>query len=277
MYLPPDFHFSQNNLQDFVDCPRRFELKYIMKLEWPALKSEPVIEQEYRMRQGQIFHQMIHQYFLNIPVPKITRFADEYNLSIWWSNFLKFCPVFPLPAQKLPEHTISIPFQNYRLTAKYDLLVVEANLRTIILDWKTSSKIPRRNFLQQRLQTRIYPFIIAETSVFENNSLFSFQPQQIQMVYWFAEKPSKPEIFEYNDTTHSNNKLYLSNLIQNIIDLPEGGFPMTTNEVNCKYCNYRSLCQRGISAGLIHDAEDDETLAEKPFSLDFESIEEIEF
>ena len=44
MRLKPGFHFSQNNLQDFVDCPRRFELLHVLHLPWPAIQSEPVLE-----------------------------------------------------------------------------------------------------------------------------------------------------------------------------------------------------------------------------------------
>ena len=32
-----DFIFSAHNLQDYLDCPRRFELKYILKQPWPAI------------------------------------------------------------------------------------------------------------------------------------------------------------------------------------------------------------------------------------------------
>ena len=39
--LPDDFHFSQGSLQDYVDCQRRFQLRYLMKLAWPAVDAEP--------------------------------------------------------------------------------------------------------------------------------------------------------------------------------------------------------------------------------------------
>ena len=42
--LPADFHFSQGSLQDYVDCPRRFQLRYMMKLAWPAVEAEPAVE-----------------------------------------------------------------------------------------------------------------------------------------------------------------------------------------------------------------------------------------
>ncbi|MCZ7553427.1 MAG: PD-(D/E)XK nuclease family protein [Anaerolineales bacterium] len=39
--LPEGFHFSQTNLQDYRECPRRFKLRYMLGLAWPAIESEP--------------------------------------------------------------------------------------------------------------------------------------------------------------------------------------------------------------------------------------------
>ena len=38
--LPPDFHFSQRSLQDYVDCRRRFQLRYLQHLAWPAVEAK---------------------------------------------------------------------------------------------------------------------------------------------------------------------------------------------------------------------------------------------
>ncbi len=40
MALPSDFQFSQSSLQDYVDCPWRFYLRYIRQLAWPAIVAE---------------------------------------------------------------------------------------------------------------------------------------------------------------------------------------------------------------------------------------------
>ncbi len=61
MPLSKDFIFSANNLQDYLDCPRRFELKHIHKLSWPAIISQPVREMEYKIRMGNRFHQLAYQ------------------------------------------------------------------------------------------------------------------------------------------------------------------------------------------------------------------------
>jgi len=39
MSLPTGFRFSQASLQDYVDCPQRFQLRYLAALQWPAVEA----------------------------------------------------------------------------------------------------------------------------------------------------------------------------------------------------------------------------------------------
>ena len=57
--LPVPFTFSQSSLQDYRDCERRFYLRYIEQLAWPAVDSEPVLENERRKAAGEIFHRLV--------------------------------------------------------------------------------------------------------------------------------------------------------------------------------------------------------------------------
>jgi hypothetical protein len=61
MTLPEGFQFSQASLQDYVDCPRRFQLRYLVNLDWPAVEAEPVLKHERHMERAGLFHQMVHQ------------------------------------------------------------------------------------------------------------------------------------------------------------------------------------------------------------------------
>ncbi|PJF28501.1 MAG: PD-(D/E)XK nuclease family protein, partial [Phototrophicales bacterium] len=54
--LPPNFQFSQSNLQDYIDCPRRFELRHIQHLHYPSIESEPQLDREAHQRRGVAFH-----------------------------------------------------------------------------------------------------------------------------------------------------------------------------------------------------------------------------
>ena len=88
--LSPSFTFSQSSIQDYFDCPRRFQLRYIEHLAWPAVETEPVLENERRQQEGQLFHRMVQQHLVGLPVEKLTRLANSPDISRWWENYLNY-------------------------------------------------------------------------------------------------------------------------------------------------------------------------------------------
>lgn len=277
MSLNPDFHFSQNNLQDYVDCPRRFELRHIQHLEWPALQSEPVLLQEQLMVQGRQFHKMVQQIMVGLPVETLIENVDSANLAQWWDNFMQSNPLIALPGKRYVEHYLSCPLAGYRLTAQYDLLAVEPGKRAVILDWKTSSRKPRREFLKSRLQTRVYRYMLVEAGKQLNDNQ-PLLPEQVEMTYWFAEFPGEPEHFLYDQKQFYEDRKFLTDLVVEIAHHESGQFILTPDEKKCLYCSYRSLCNRGEKAGNWADLEEEpETTRPLTVDLNFEQIGEVEF
>jgi hypothetical protein len=88
MKLPDGFQFSQGSLQDFVDCRRRFRLRYLDRLAWPALQTEPALDNERHMHLGLLFHHMVHQHLIGIPVSNLAKMIHDEQLERWWLNFL---------------------------------------------------------------------------------------------------------------------------------------------------------------------------------------------
>ena len=276
MKIPANFTFSQNNLQDFADCPRRFELRYLEKLDWPALRPEPALELERHLLLGERFHRMVQQHQIGLPAEQITTLASEPELAEWWQAYLTFAPP-GLPERRLAEYTLAAPFGDYRLVAKYDLLAIQAGERAVILDWKTSLKKPRRSTLQNRLQTRLYPFLLVEAGTTLNGGI-PLQPEQIEMIYWFTADPKNPEHFVYSTAQHEDDRSYLQSLIAEVEACSTTIFPLTTDLRACRFCNYRSLCERGEQAAeLDEDFDEGEDAAAGVFDLDFEQIGEIAF
>jgi predicted RecB family nuclease len=274
MILPSSFHFSQNNLQDYVDCPRRFELRYIQKLRWPALATEPVLEQERRMEMGKQFHLLVQQDILGISRPVLTEQAENQGLETWWSHYLDRDPLASLPPKRMAEYLLSAPLAGFRLLAQYDLIAVDPGNAAVIVDWKTSQRKTQRSILQKRLQTRIYPFLLVESGayLFENQKIL---PEQIKMIYWFTEFPGEPEVFNYDSKRYAEDRSYLTSLVSEISSRSAGQFGLTSDERKCNYCVYRSLCERGGRAGNIQDSEEDEDLSPvSGINLDFEQIGE---
>lgn len=274
--LPDDFAFSQNNLQDYADCPRRFELRHIQRLEWPALQSEPVIELERRAEMGRRFHEMVQQSVLGIPPEKIAASVSDPELAAWWDEFTRSSVLLNLPGLRRAEYTLSMPFEGYRLVAKYDLLSLDPGSRAVIVDWKTSNRPLLATYLANRLQTRVYPFLLA-TAGAALNQRQPVRPDQLEMIYWFTADPPNPVHFQYNDRQAAADREYLAGLVREIAAHPPGSFPMTPDEKKCAYCVYRSLCDRGLRAGTTPD--DLEELGDSAISVEipFEQIGEIEF
>jgi CRISPR/Cas system-associated exonuclease Cas4 (RecB family) len=265
--------FSQGSLQDYVDCKHRFQLRYLWKLAWPALEAEPVLEYEAAMQQGARFHRLIQQHLMGIPIERLTPLAKGQDLSRWWQNYLEFS--YPSHTARYPEVTLSMPLLNCRLVAKYDVILVTPQGRAIIYDWKTSRRRPKSTWLTQRLQSRVYPYLLAQAGAHLNQSQ-TFRPEQIEMIYWFAEAPSEPEIIPYNQETFNRDEAYLKSLITEILHAGEQAFPLTDDIERCRFCTYRSLCDRGVAAGDLDELEAEPEVEVEP-EFDFEQIAEIAF
>src|SRR5512139_3960828 len=83
---------SQSSLQDYIDCPRRFKLRYLEGLAYPAVESEPALENEKRLEEGEIFHRLVQQSLLGLGGAKVGRLARSPNLARWWKNYLEHHP-----------------------------------------------------------------------------------------------------------------------------------------------------------------------------------------
>lgn len=276
MALPSDFQFSQSSLQDYVDCPWRFYLRYVRRLAWPAIVAEPALEHERHLLQGSDFHHLIHQHELGISVQRLSAVITDEKLRHWWLNYLERGPG-GVPEVHYPEIVLSAPVGSHRLVAKYDLLAVEPGKRAAILDWKTYQKRRGRRWLEERLQTRVYPYLLVRAGAHLNEGR-PLQPEQVEMVYWFASFPGDPERFQYDEERCGQDEAYLNSLIQEIEGLSEEQFGRTADKERCGFCAYRSLCQRGVRAGDFLEAEEDrDAEVEVEIFLDFDQIAEIEY
>ncbi|MEO8354379.1 MAG: PD-(D/E)XK nuclease family protein [Chloroflexota bacterium] len=263
---------SQSSLQDYVDCSLRFKLRYLDRLSYPAMESEPALENEKHQREGEYFHRLVQQHFLGIPPEQIARLANTTNLQKWWANFLAAPELQGLQsvASLHPEVNLSAPLGKYRLLAKYDLIAIH-NGKATIYDWKTYRKRPRNEWLSARLQTRVYSAILARAGAHLNNGQ-PFEPEQIEMIYWFADFPNEPARFAYSTAQYKRDWDLLVKLSEEIQS--SSSYPRTEDRQKCTFCTYRSYCERGIQAGDWNEAEA-EMEAEELFDVNFEQIGEI--
>jgi hypothetical protein len=243
---------------------------------WPAPEAEPALENERYLQQGAAFHRLIHQHLLGLPPERLSSTVTDDDLRRWWGNYLA-SGLMDLPDVRYPEVLLSTPLHDYRLVAKYDLVAVDAGRQATIVDWKTSRKRSRREWLTGRLQTRIYPYVLVRAGHHLNDGQ-PFEPEQVEMIYWFANFPNEPERFAYDAAQLNADEVYLTSLIEKIENLGDHEWPLTIEEQHCHYCPYRSLCQRGVKAGPFDEIEEmPEPDDDFDISLDLEQIAEIEY
>jgi hypothetical protein len=270
--LLTDFQFSQNNLQDYVDCQRRFQLRYALRQAWPAVDAEPILEKENFLRQGAIFHRLVQQHLMGLPIEKLIPPLADPDLRRWWANFREK-GLLGLPEKRHPEIALSIRLAGYPLVSRYDLIAIEAGKRAVIVDWKTARHRPPRRWLENRLQTRLYRYLLVRAGTHLNGGQ-PIPPEQVEMIYWFTNFPDEPEHLRYSSAQFQADEGYLTDLLEHIISQDDAVFPLTADERPCRFCTYRTLCERGERAGTL-----DEEAALFGFTEDFDAgtITELEF
>lgn len=278
-----DFEFSQGSLQDFVECPRRFQLKYVLRQAWPAVEVEPALDYEVHNKHGREFHQIVERYFLmggtgeEAFEPELLGRHLREPVRRWWEAFLHEPPL-NLPEQlRLPEQRLTVRLGEHRLVAVFDLLAVNPGERLVIVDWKTGRFRPkRREDVLRRLQTRVYPLVC----VLAAERFFGgpIEPSRITMVYWYAEEPDQPYVLYYDDVQFSEDRRYVMELIERVVGFQgvEDVWPLTEDERLCRFCAYRSLCGRGVEAGPLDELAVD-MMDFRDVEIDVLGVSEVEF
>lgn len=278
--LPESFQFNQSNLQDYADCARRFQLRYIDQLRWPAAEAEPIAERERHLKLGQDFHQAIHQHIIGIPQDMISTVLNDPQLVAWWGQYLQ-SPYNPqhestiIPERHYPEITLAATIAGFRVIAKLDLLALEPGKKALILDWKSAERRPSRMSLEKRWQTLVYRYLLVEAGA-EFNDGQPIAPEQVEMIYWFTAAPDAPEHFAYDAQQHESTRQTLSAVITEIANRQT--FDLTTDTRLCRFCVYRSLCERGVQPGNVVELDVEiEELDMLDFDFSFDQVAEVEF
>lgn len=270
--IPEGFVFSQSSLQAYVDCPRRFDLRYLRQQRYPAQEVDDMLEFEVRMQRGQRFHQLVHQHLMGIPQALLIPRIKDDIIRQWFDHYLQ-SGLTAVPEKRYPEQVVTVPIGDTYLLAKFDLVAVGDS--AIIIDWKTSQYIPKRVALADKLQTIVYRYVLARASDRFNEGQ-SIAPENITMRYWFAAHDGETIDFTYDQAQYEADEGHLLALIQEIDSRDD--FPLTLDTNKCRFCTYRSLCERGVEAGHLSEYDLlDYELDDISFEIDIDQIAEIEF
>ena len=273
MTLPQRFVFSQSSLQAYVDCPRRFQLRYVLRVQWPVVREGSSLAWEHRARLGAAFHRLVQQHLLGIDPGKLKAAAAEAGVAEWWDAYVSY-PPRDIPAVRRVELSLSVPLGEHVLAARYDLVATEPGRRAVIVDWKTTEWRPERTELLARMQTLVYRYVLVEAGT-ELNSGQCLAPEQVELVYWFAGHPEHTERFGYDATAHAAAGQRLESLVAEIAALEMATWPLTSRANECRRCPYQTLC--GREGGVMAEATMEHEPGAESLEFDLEQIAEIEF
>jgi hypothetical protein len=272
--LPATFQFSQQSLQDYVDCARRFQLRYVLMQPWPALVTGSPVAYEQQLQRSAHFHRLAHQHTLGLDPALLGSTIDDPELAAWWQTYLDHPPPGLPEELRRAEILLTAPLAGFRLLAKVDLLAAEPGQRMVIVDWKGTLKPPNRATWARRQQTLVYRYLAVEAGA----AYFGGEPpapEQVEMVYWFAAHGGATIRFGYDGAEHRAAGERLAQLVHEMGSHRAPVWPLTDDLRQCSFCNYRSLCERDVRPGFLEDLDDD--LEQEEVDIDLEQVAEIEF
>lgn len=245
------FEFSQNALNTFRSCPKKFGYKYIQGLNW---KKEDDEEYYRSMKYGLEFHLMCERYFSGIPVGKFIGNKEYEKFDQWLEKVKKAVPIYE-DREYLPEYGLSIKIdEESRLTAKYDLAVIyieNGQLSIDIWDWKTENRKLKYNDLEKRMQSIVYMAVAYEVipKIYGNGK----EKARVRMYYYQPEYYSEPIELTYSKEKFENDKIKIEGIIK---EIKKSNFE-DKNLRSCKYCEFNMLCNRNsVDESVYEDYEE---------------------
>jgi PD-(D/E)XK nuclease superfamily len=238
--MPPVLNISQAHLRVWDTCHRQFQYAYVEHLVAPLPLNEANA-----LDLGSQFHLILQQRSLGLDVHPLIQ--DRPQLQRWLTAFQRFETSLP-QGENLTEHRRTLawsipgkPQEDLQLTVVYDLLILQPD-RALIFDWKTHKKPLSNLILAQSWQTRLYLFILVETS--------NYQPEQLGITYWFANSETQVRI-NYDRKLHEQTKLDLQQRLEDFSQSQE--FPRNFQKFSklvagspiCDRCQFYYLCWQG--------------------------------
>ena len=236
------FVYSQNSINTYKSCPKKFKYKYIDKINW---KYDDISSREYydSLKVGSEFHLLCERYFSNIPIGINENTNPKFK--IWIDKIKK---LFPMNDDKiyLPEYEVRLNLDDSIITAKYDLLIIDKD-NIEIWDWKTENvKLEYKN-ASNRIQTIIY-MLLAKDVVCKIFNL-DIKYENIKMKYYQPQYNHNPIEILYSEDKYKLDKANISKYIDMIKNTnyekeDDYIYQLTKNDKHCKYCEFNKLCNR---------------------------------
>ncbi len=257
MYQGEPLRLSRYQLAAFLACQRRFQLRYVTNTPWPAPPTDATLAEAFE--RGEQFHQAVEQYLLGLETP-LSETGDP-ALRRWWEAFERHAPHLPA-GRRYPEMSLAVAVGRHFLFGRIDLLIL-AEGRAYIYDWKTERRPRPADVLRQDLQTRLYLALLTEGATALGSP--PLQPEQISMTYWFAHAPERSVTLDYDTERHHAFWAMLQATVERLdqrLLTPQAVWPLTEDWQECARCHYRALCGRYVPPATPDETALDEWLEE---------------
>lgn len=246
-------NLTQGHLSLLEECPRKFRQVYLEGLLGP-----PAPDLLTSQLWGKRFHLLMQQRELGLPLlPDSPAPMDPMDVGLLEcvQALIAAAPaLFRAEAGQFrqSEHLRSHAFNGYSLTAIYDLLILTPS-SGLIVDWKTYFQARDRKRLEQDWQTRLYLYLLVETT--------DLAPEQVAMSYWFVRqrdpqtgKLAPQEVnLTYSSQKHERTRQDLQRLTtaltsyQTSREFPQVGL----GQGRCDRCAFVVPCDR-LATGTEH-------------------------
>ncbi|MDX2216351.1 MAG: PD-(D/E)XK nuclease family protein [Oculatellaceae cyanobacterium bins.114] len=258
---PMVMRLSQGQLSLLETCPRKFQHTYL-----DQLGSLTPLEQQERLIWGQQFHLLMQQHELGLPLVSFQDVTAPLQQCV--QALIETAPNLFDSTEALlrqSEHRRTVEFEGYLLTVVYDLLILEAQ-RAQILDWKTYPRPAQSRSLERNWQTRLYPFVLAETT--------HYRPEDISMTYWFIQGRQDQEgegqvkvtpehlTFHYNTDQYQRDRQDITHLLSQLTQWQAAQQPFPQVEESTGYCNQCPFAIRCRRHGTHQNTVNPLTLAD---------------
>lgn len=230
-----NFLFSQNSINTYRSCPLKFKFKYVDKLNW---KQDDEGSRDYyeNLKLGSDFHLICERYFSNIPTG--IEFLNNEEFNIWLEKIKRLVPIKD-DKLYLPEYEVRYSLNNFKIQAKFDLVVLDKDSISI-WDWKTENRKIEYKDVENRIQTLVYLFLASETIGKIYNLDIDYE--NIKLSYYQPEYYNEPITIKYSNENHNINKKQLENYIGNILNTNYDEEKNIKNIKHCKFCEFNKLC-----------------------------------
>ncbi len=269
---------SQSHLTLLDTCARKF--KYV---SFDALSGPSTYEQQATTQWGSQFHLLMQQRALDLPVEVMAGANSAMSESLTAlakaaPDVFKHLPVSVLggtrDAFSQSEHRRTLAFNGYLLTVIYDLVVTSAS-EGQIFDWKTHQRSPQKEQLQRHWQTRLYLYVLCETT--------DLHPEQLSMTYWFVRSGTEPSFhrFGYSKMQHRQTHQDLQRLTDRLTQMSkqvdsDAAFPKVAFEKGlCDRCLFNVRCDRATQSPGTDSTTNPYQMLRAASQLTADSVKEV--